>query len=206
MSIPATCRNGHPVTETSRYKDGQCKLCHKANQSRWRLAHAHADAAYNKRWKQEHKAEEAERRKRWRANHLEQVRSRARRYYYAHQTERIGYARTYYTKRHETIKAKARLDYAKQPEVYKARWHNRRARLQGNGGDFTPRQWAHLVLAYGGICLCCAQRKPLTADHVIPLSKGGLIDINNIQPLCLSCNVRKGTKTTDYRLLCINPS
>ena len=157
-------------------------------------------------WKQEHKAEEAERRKRWRANHLEQVRGRARRYYYAHQTERIGYARTYYTKRHETIKAKARLDYAKQPEVYKARWHNRRARLQGNGGDFTPRQWAHLVLAYGGICLCCAQRKPLTADHVISLSQGGLNDINNIQPLCLSCNVRKGTKTTDYRLLCINPS
>jgi 5-methylcytosine-specific restriction endonuclease McrA len=38
--------------------------------------------------------------------------------------------------------------------------------------------------------LCCGEAKPLTVDHVVPVSKGGSNDISNIQPLCLECNDR----------------
>ena len=48
-------------------------------------------------------------------------------------------------------------------------------------------------------CLCCNRRRKLTADHVIPVSKGGTSYISNIQPLCQPCNSSKGTKTTDFR-------
>jgi len=34
----------------------------------------------------------------------------------------------------------------------------------------------------------------ITMDHVIPKSKGGIKDINNIQPLCSPCNNLKGNK------------
>jgi 5-methylcytosine-specific restriction endonuclease McrA len=48
-------------------------------------------------------------------------------------------------------------------------------------------------------CLCCDKRRKLTADHVIPVSKGGTSDISNIQPLCQPCNSSKGAKIIDYR-------
>jgi len=67
------------------------------------------------------------------------------------------------------------------------------------GGHFTEDEWIRLCEEHGNKCLCC-QRKDvkLTADHVIPLNPGQ-DTIDNIQPLCQSCNSSKGRKTIDYR-------
>jgi len=63
-------------------------------------------------------------------------------------------------------------------------------------GSFTAEEFA----ALGNQCLRChLDDVPMTADHVIPVSKGGTSYISNIQPLCQSCNSSKGSKHTDYR-------
>lgn len=79
------------------------------------------------------------------------------------------------------------------------RGERRRARKSGAAGDYTAQEWAELKHKYGNVCLCCGQKKPLCADHIVPLSKGGESFISNIQPLCRPCNSRKRDKTIDYR-------
>ena len=44
-------------------------------------------------------------------------------------------------------------------------------------------------------CQYCGSTKSLTLDHVIPTSKGGKHEWNNITTACESCNNRKGNRT-----------
>jgi 5-methylcytosine-specific restriction endonuclease McrA len=43
-------------------------------------------------------------------------------------------------------------------------------------------------------CRHCGARRYLRVDHIIPESKGGTLDLDNLQTLCNSCNAKKGTK------------
>lgn len=80
--------------------------------------------------------------------------------------------------------------------------HKRRAMKMKNGGSYTVEEWNDLCNRYGNMCLCCgksADEERLTIDHVIPIIKGGNNYIFNLQCLCLSCNLSKGVRYTDYR-------
>ena len=91
---------------------------------------------------------------------------------------------------------------ASNPDAVAVQRQRRRARLAKAEGDHTAAEWRDLKEQYGHHCLCCGHAEPdivLSADHVIPLSRGGSNAIDNIQPLCVSCNARKHTKSIDYR-------
>lgn len=66
--------------------------------------------------------------------------------------------------------------------------------------SFTPKQWQQKLEATKGFCPCCNQFigvDNLTLDHtpaISKASKGFEYTINNIQPLCRSCNASKGDK------------
>lgn len=77
----------------------------------------------------------------------------------------------------------------------------RRARKKGAEGSHTTAEWLALKERYNFTCPCCGKSEPgilLTEDHIQPLSKGGGDNIENIQPLCVSCNSKKKTRTVRY--------
>lgn len=67
-------------------------------------------------------------------------------------------------------------------------------RKRGAGGYPTFKQVNELYEKYLGLCAYCGLNKANSIDHVIPISRRGSSDIENLLPACVSCNSSKGNK------------
>lgn len=192
-----------------RYRDKLypwCKACHKA----WREESRDKRNAQMREWHQKQRQDPE-----W----VAQTRANSLAFYHAdaERKERINVARRKreqyrwrtdpsYRARKDRQKAES-IERRKNDPTYldnRRIWsrltrHRRRAHVLGSGGSFTRQEWQQVCEQYDHRCACCGKKSKLTADHVIPLSRGGLNTIENIQPLCKSCNCRKHVKKTDYR-------
>lgn len=75
----------------------------------------------------------------------------------------------------------------------------RRAIIKNSAESFTAKQIIelHQHQSYKcNICKCCIKNK-YHVDHIMPLKLGGGNGIDNIQLLCPTCNLRKGSKHPD---------
>lgn len=121
----------------------------------------------------------------YRINHLEQVKITKRKWRKAH-PEYCKIATIKYQK--------------KYPERVKMTQKKQKAKRRGAVGNHTLEQWETLKNKYNSCCATCGRQEPftdlwyqfLTEDHIIPISKGGSNFIDNIQPLCMGCNSKKG--------------
>lgn len=61
--------------------------------------------------------------------------------------------------------------------------------------SYTHQQWKETVIFFNGECAYCGcttrKGERLTRDHLIPVSKGGLTEQDNIVPACARCNSSK---------------
>lgn len=79
----------------------------------------------------------------------------------------------------------------KNPERISHLKARRYAREKNAEGSHSLEEWLHLKEKHAFRCANCNEKKKLTKDHIIPLSKGGTDYIDNIQPLCRNCNSKK---------------
>lgn len=95
----------------------------------------------------------------------------------------------------------ARESAKKHRAVRRQNSRNHWARKHSADGHCSAKEWSALCDWFGNVCLACGKAESvLQSDHVIPLTKGGTNHIENLQPLCHSCNASKGNRhATDYR-------
>lgn len=182
-----SAKNGKPCkncggNEWNRH--GHCAVCQREAKRRYRAANPE-------------KMRERDRRNY--AKNPDRVKARVRQWEDANPEKMREHYRRYNNENRDKRAEATRRWYEANPDKRAEYKHRRRTRKTQAGGSFTVGEWKALCEQYNNRCACCGQEKPLTFDHVIPVSKGGTSDISNGQPLCRSCNSSKSDKTIDYR-------
>lgn len=166
------------------------------------LAHADKKRLATREWSKNHAEQKANYSKHWRERHAQRERERKKRWFEMNREKKRELDRQWRLTNHEQARLSRQRSEQGNLEAGRIRKHRRRAQKKGNGGTFTVQEWQALKAKYDHRCLACHRSEPeiqLHQDHIIPIDKGGMNTIDNIQPLCRECNSRKGTKTIDYR-------
>lgn len=195
----ARCGETKAVAEFARLGSNRppiyCKPCKAQHDREYRERHKGEISA---RRRDRRAAGGAARQREYRERNKERTKQREREYRERNKARIQAWRRQVWAARGDELREKNRRYSKSRPMENKARVHRRRAKKCGAGGSYTSAEWAALCQHFGNVCLSCGSSE-LTVDHVIPLTKGGRNDVANLQPLCQSCNRRKGQKDTDYR-------
>ena len=130
---------------------------------------------------------------------LERRRAQKRAWHAKHRESSRKLDRAYYKRNREKVRAaqaiwRATTDRTRLLAAKRVDTQRRRATLRRAPGRFSARDWLRLLRRHGGLCAYCHTAAATSADHVVPLSRGGSNFIGNILPACLPCNLSKGVK------------
>lgn len=186
----ATCTfEGRPQPLASFNKVGKgdnqrpdCSSCQKAYNKEWRKA----NPRYNSQYYENNKDAQALKTALWREANPE-------------------YGKTWYADNKEAHRKLVKAWEKKNPEKLRslrARWAAKRRTLEATIEPMSKDAWKYLTETFGEYCLVpgCGVIDQLEIDHVVPLSRGGSNDLDNLQILCKSHNASKSNRhSTDYR-------
>jgi len=104
------------------------------------------------------------------------------------------------------IRKRIYLKTKRGKEINHRKRQQRRAMRKNVVENFTVQEWIDKKDATNGICPHCKKDvgvESLTLDHIFPISKaeeGRIYTINDIRPLCMKCNILKGTKIVNHTI------
>jgi 5-methylcytosine-specific restriction endonuclease McrA len=177
--ICVRCKQSKDVSDFRKFKanrDGlqsYCNECQKEYNREYRKN--------NPRYAEQHKEESA----RYRNKHVEQVREILRKWYFKN-----------VTLNRQRNRSAMKIWRSENKEKIKMYEENRRALILGvEGNGITVEEWETIKNEASNRCSYCGQKSnKLQMDHVVPVSKGGSHNAENIVPACPSCNQSKGNR------------
>ena len=167
----------------------------------WYAEHTQHASDYGKRDRKEHAEEKRDRDRNYRKTHAASIRHRDRRYKAKHKAKLIEQSKQYNAEHREEKRTYLKQYYQTERGIIakRASAHNRRARRKKAKGRHTTEQLHQQLKRQEGRCYYChielpTGRNSWHADHIVPLSRGGSNDINNIVISCPPCNRKKHDK------------
>lgn len=188
-----------------------------AHSRQWKAKHPDKikQQQQNRYWgSEENHQKELERGRVYREQNKEKTREDSRQYRQAHPGLSKKYSQAWRDRNPEKSIEFGRKNYSKHRERHlvnsktwreanpdKRKSYNDKRRTIKYQTDFalTPQEWKWVLELCEHKCLKCGSTKSIEQDHIIPLSRGGGHHIDNVQPLCDSCNNHKHTTSQDYR-------
>lgn len=157
----------------------QCRECVNRYKTRWMREKRHA----NPEWAREED-------RRWREANPEAALAKDRRYKNANRKLLRERDRIRRLKNPERTKATYRRWFEANRKQELLRKANRRALMK----NATPETLALVETLLTQPCAYCGSTERITIDHIIPLSRGGKHEADNLAPACLSCNSSKNDR------------
>lgn len=125
-----------------------------------------------------------EKKQNYRINNRDKIRNQSREYYLFNK-ERIS-------EKHKEWKKSSSGRIAVRNYSHKRRLMYSKLNLYST---ITINEWNNLINKYNHCCVYCLQHEKncgkLTIEHIVPISKGGAHCVDNIFPVCQSCNSKK---------------
>ena len=166
---------------------------------------------YQKEYNRKNKEEITKRAKKYRVAHKEKLLVYFKEYRETHKDEIVEYRGKNkeklllygreHRRDHKDKIYKQYKGYSKTPKgkiTIARRDHKRRALYKNECSDMTPTRWTNILNSQSNKCNICHKKftvkRPATQDHIVPISKGGSLQSENIQALCSSCNSSKHAK------------
>jgi 5-methylcytosine-specific restriction endonuclease McrA len=111
----------------------------------------------------------------------------------------ITYRKKWLLENKESVAIKAKKYREENKILLLTARSNQRAKKKGIDGKISRSEWLAALEITHYKCISCEEELANTIDHVISFKNGGTNTYDNIQPMCLRCNLKKGTREVDFR-------